>query len=120
VGSLVVLAPDYASYSDAGTGPLSLGQVGVVVQTGATRLQVKPQSGGDRVWWYVVCARAAHQWCMTPMPLVAVCLCMRRLRAHSEVLYRLMPVGTTSLRCAWLELEAALPVAARLWVTAWY
>ena len=53
VGSLVVLAPDYASYSDAGGGPLSLGQVGVVVQTSGTRLQVKPQSGGDRVWWYV-------------------------------------------------------------------
>jgi hypothetical protein len=53
VGSLVVLAPDFASYGDASGGPLSLGQVGVVVQTGSTRLQVKPQSGGDRVWWYV-------------------------------------------------------------------
>jgi hypothetical protein len=53
VGSLVVLAPDYASYSDASGGPLSLGQVGVVVQTSSTRLQVKVNPSGDRVWWYV-------------------------------------------------------------------
>ena len=57
VGSLVVLAPDYASYSDASGGPLSLGQVGVVVQTSSTRLQVKVNPSGDRVWWYVCWAR---------------------------------------------------------------
>ena len=62
VGSLVVLAPDYASYSDAGGGPLALGQVGVVVQVSGTRLQVKPQSGGDRVWWYVCGCCAVWAW----------------------------------------------------------
>jgi hypothetical protein len=51
VGSLVVLAPDFASYSDASGGPLALGQVGVVVATGS-RLQVKPQSGSTTTWWY--------------------------------------------------------------------
>ena len=53
VGSLVVLAPDFASYSDASGGPLKLGQTGVVVQVGSSRLQVKPQTGSTTVWWYV-------------------------------------------------------------------
>ncbi len=52
VGSLVVLAPDFASYSDASGGPLKLGQTGVVVKTADTRLQVKPQTGSETVWWY--------------------------------------------------------------------
>lgn len=51
VGSLVVLAADFGSYSDASGGPLTLGQVGVVVQTSDTRLQVKVHPSGDRVWW---------------------------------------------------------------------
>jgi hypothetical protein len=51
VGSLVVLAADFGSYSDASGGPLTLGQVGVVVQTSDTRLQVKVHPSGDQEWW---------------------------------------------------------------------
>jgi hypothetical protein len=51
VGSLVTLAEDFASYSDASGGPLALGQTGVVVEVGGTRLRVKRQSGEGSQWW---------------------------------------------------------------------
>ncbi len=64
VGSLCVLAPDFASYSDASGGPLTPGQVGVVVQVATGRLQLRPQSGGDRVWWYVCVLQACWLLCV--------------------------------------------------------
>ncbi len=51
VGSLVTLAEDFASYSDASGGPLALGQTGVVVEVGGTLLRVKRQSGEGSQWW---------------------------------------------------------------------
>ena len=72
VGSLCVLAPDFATFGDASGGPLTLGQVGVVVQVSTARLQLRPQSGGDRVWWCVlhppphpipICTFSMRVWC---------------------------------------------------------
>ncbi len=54
LSDLVVLAPDYARHSDAREGPLSPGQIGVVVEVGSSRLRVKARSGDDRKWWYVL------------------------------------------------------------------
>ncbi len=110
VGSLVVLAPDFASYSDASGGPLSLGQVGVVVQTSGTRLQVKPQSGGDRVWWYVghggTVVVALSRWCAGRVLTECCCWC------HACV-------GTTSQLCGWLVVPLLPRVDSRLGIE-WY
>lgn len=54
LSDLVVLAPDYARHSDAREGPLSPGQIGVVVEVGSSRLRVKARSGDDRKWWCVL------------------------------------------------------------------
>ena len=110
VGSLVVLAPDFASYSDASGGPLSLGQVGVVVQTSSARLQVKVKPSGDRVWWYVV-STSRYGACV-------VCACeegdaRRCIRCVDAV------TGMTSRRFAWRRLRAPAPDAPP-WETGWF
>jgi hypothetical protein len=54
VGTRVTLTDDYRTHSDAGGGPLQLGQTGSVVQVSGTRLQVRPEAGDtSRVWWCV-------------------------------------------------------------------
>ncbi len=60
-GDFVVLAPDYASYSDASSGPLSLGQVGTIISVSGERMCCSPLSGGTE-WWYVT------TWGLGPAP----------------------------------------------------
>jgi hypothetical protein len=52
VGSKVEVTKDYATYGDAGTGPLQPGEIGVVTADdgGLTPFKVKAPSGKE--WWY--------------------------------------------------------------------
>jgi hypothetical protein len=115
VGSLCVLAPDFASYSDASGGPLTPGQVGVVVQVSTGRLQLRPQSGGDRVWWYVCVLQACWLLCVH-----VVSVGRRTWRHCASVDCCLVSVGTIALLCAWPALGLPVPPGvAPLLATAW-
>lgn len=54
VGSLVVLAPDFASCGTAGQGPLSLGQLGIVLVNTGLEVHVKVYPDGGITWPYEV------------------------------------------------------------------
>ncbi len=53
VGSLLVLAPDFASCGTAGQGPLSLGQLGIVLVNTGLEVHVKVYPDGGITWPYV-------------------------------------------------------------------
>ena len=109
VGSLCVLAPDFASYGDASGGPLTPGQVGVVVQVSTGRLQLRPQSGGDRVWWYVCVLQACWLLCVSMWRLLGA------ERGDAVHPVTLVSVGTIALLCAWPGALAVAPPRATVW-----
>ena len=65
VGDEVVLSPQYSACSDADEGPLSIGEVGVVVTVSGRILVAKRQVGGSEPgpgiqWWYDTAALTRH------------------------------------------------------------
>ena len=55
----MVLSPDYGSHSDASGGPLSPGEVGVIVVDDSSGKPFKVKAPNGREWWYVAAALRA-------------------------------------------------------------
>lgn len=60
-GDLVVLAPDYLVHQDSGSGPLRLGDIGVVMNVDVSSKPLHVMALRTRkMWWYATAALRAH------------------------------------------------------------